>query len=67
MGTFRLYTGMDGQSHIETIDLDKTASWTAGLQTTNITFRSAPETHAPNIPQPHGGTMPHDATEPEGI
>ena len=42
MGTFRLYSGTDGQSHIETIDLDKTAAWTAGLQTTNITFRSAP-------------------------
>jgi hypothetical protein len=42
MGTFRLYTGTDGQSHIETIDLAKTASWTAGLPTTNITFRSMP-------------------------
>ena len=42
MGTFRLYTGADGQSHIETIDLAKTADWTAGLATTNITFRSQP-------------------------
>jgi quercetin dioxygenase-like cupin family protein len=42
MGTFRMYTGTDGQTHIETIDLDKTASWKDGLQTTNITFRSAP-------------------------
>ena len=42
MGTFRLYTGADGQSHFETIDLDKTADWTKGLPTTNITFRSAP-------------------------
>ena len=23
MGTFRMYTGSDGQTHIETIDLDK--------------------------------------------
>jgi hypothetical protein len=42
MGTFRLYTGADGQSHVDTIDLARTASWTAGLQTTNITFRSMP-------------------------
>ena len=42
MGTFRLYTGPDGQSHIETIDLAKTPEWTAGLATTNITFRSQP-------------------------
>ena len=42
MGTFRLYTGADGQSHIETIDLDKASAWAAGLATTNISFRSAP-------------------------
>ena len=42
MGTFRLYTGADGQSHVETIDLAKTSDWTAGLATTNITFRSQP-------------------------
>ncbi len=42
MGTFRLYTGTDGQSHFETIDLATTASWTAGLETTKITFRTAP-------------------------
>ena len=42
MGTFRLYTGADGQSHIETIDLEKTSAWTAGLATTTITFRSQP-------------------------
>jgi hypothetical protein len=42
MGTFRLYTGADGQSHIETIDLAKASDWTAGLATTNITFRSQP-------------------------
>ena len=27
MGTFRLYSGDDGQSHIETIDLDQTPDW----------------------------------------
>ena len=42
MGTFRLYTGADGQSHIETVDLEKASAWTAGLATTNITFRSQP-------------------------
>ena len=42
MGTFRLYTGSDGQSHVETIDLAKTPDWTTGLATANITFRSQP-------------------------
>ena len=42
MGTFRLYTGSDGQSHVETIDLAKTPEWTTGLATANITFRSQP-------------------------
>ena len=42
MGTFRMYSGTDGQTHIETIDLDKTPSWKEAQQTTNITFRSAP-------------------------
>ena len=42
MGTFRMYTGSDGQTHIETIDLANTSSWTEGLQTSKITFRSAP-------------------------
>ena len=32
MGTFRLYTGADGQSHVETIDLAKTSDWTAGVR-----------------------------------
>ena len=42
MGTFRMYTGSDGQTHIETIDLAKTPSWTEGLDASKITFRSAP-------------------------
>ena len=42
MGTFRMYTGSDGQTHIETIDLAKTPSWTEGLNASKITFRSAP-------------------------
>lgn len=42
MGTYRLYTGSDGQSHIETIDLATTPTWTAAQPTTNITFRTAP-------------------------
>jgi hypothetical protein len=42
MGTYRLYTGSDDQSHIETIDLATTPTWTAGQPTTNITFRTAP-------------------------
>ena len=42
MGTFRLYTGRDGQSHIEPIDLSKTPKWTSPKAATNITFRETP-------------------------
>ncbi len=42
MKTFRLYTGNDGQSHIEPIDLERTPSWTKGLATTQIAFRESP-------------------------
>jgi hypothetical protein len=45
MGTFRLYTGSDGQSHFETIDLAKTPDWTKGLATTRISFRTDPVGH----------------------
>ena len=33
MGTFRLYTGEDGQSHIETISLAEVPAWTQGVDT----------------------------------
>ena len=39
MGTFRLYTGSDGQSHVESITLPATPEWTKGLATTQISFR----------------------------
>ena len=39
MGTYRLYTGSDGESHIEPIDLSGTPDWKAGLDTTTISFR----------------------------
>ncbi len=42
MGTFRLYTGPDGHSRIETIDLGRTPDWTKGLATTQISFREDP-------------------------
>lgn len=42
MGTYRLYTGNDGQSHIEKVDLSKTPDWTKGQGATTITFREAP-------------------------
>jgi quercetin dioxygenase-like cupin family protein len=42
MGTFRLYTGSDGESHIEAIDLAKTPEWGKGLATTQISFREDP-------------------------
>jgi hypothetical protein len=41
MGLFRLYTGTDGQSHIETISLAK-STWVSGLATTQISFRESP-------------------------
>lgn len=42
MGTYRLYTGSDGESRIETIDLAEAPGWTGGLDTTAITFRENP-------------------------
>jgi len=42
MGTFRLYTGSDGQSHIERIDLAQHPEWVKGLATTQISFREDP-------------------------
>jgi quercetin dioxygenase-like cupin family protein len=41
LATYRLYTGSDGQSHIEEIDLDKNPEWTKGLATTRISFSTA--------------------------
>jgi hypothetical protein len=42
MKTFRLYTGKNGQSHIEPIDLARTPSRTKGLATTQISLRESP-------------------------
>jgi quercetin dioxygenase-like cupin family protein len=42
MKTYRLYTGADGHSHIEAIDLSKTPEWGKGLATTQISFREDP-------------------------
>jgi hypothetical protein len=42
MKTYRLYTGTDGQSNIEAIDLAKTPEWGKGLATTQISFREDP-------------------------
>ena len=42
MGTYRLYTGDDGESRMETIDLAETPDWTAGLDATRIAFREDP-------------------------
>ncbi len=41
MGTYRLFSGSDGQSHIEAIDLAKTPDWTNAQDTTNIKFSEA--------------------------
>jgi hypothetical protein len=42
MALFRLYTGADGESHIEPIDLQRTPDWAKGLATTQISFREDP-------------------------
>jgi len=42
MKTFRLYTGPDGQSRIESVDLTRTVEWTTGLAATQIAFREWP-------------------------
>ncbi|MBI1846213.1 MAG: hypothetical protein HYR86_04480 [Candidatus Rokubacteria bacterium] len=42
MKTYRLFTGSDGRSHIEPVDLAKTPEWGAGVATTQITFREDP-------------------------
>ncbi len=39
MGIFRLYTGDDGQSHIETIDLASHPELKEGLSAKNINFQ----------------------------
>ena len=41
MGTYRIFTGDDTESHYEEISLDNTPEWTQGQATTNITFREA--------------------------
>jgi hypothetical protein len=42
VSTHRLFTGPDGQSHIEEIDFEVAPGWATGLQTTQISFRSSP-------------------------
>lgn len=42
MGTYRMFTGGDGQTQIEAIDLAETPEWTAAQAATTITFREAP-------------------------
>lgn len=41
-GTWRLYTGPDGQSHIEPIDINAKPDWKSGLDTTKISFSESP-------------------------
>jgi hypothetical protein len=40
--THRLYTGPDGQSHIEPIDIEHKGDWLKGLPATQIAFRVCP-------------------------
>jgi quercetin dioxygenase-like cupin family protein len=41
--TWRLYTGADGQSHIEAIDIESKADWLKGLPASQISFRVWPK------------------------
>ena len=41
MGTYRIFTGDDGESRYEEVSLNNTPDWTQGQATTNITFREA--------------------------
>jgi quercetin dioxygenase-like cupin family protein len=41
--TWRLYTGADGQSHVEPIDIEKQSDWLKGLATTQISFNVWPK------------------------
>ena len=42
MGIYRLYTGSDGQSHIETIDLSAHPELNTGFDAKNINFQQWP-------------------------
>jgi len=42
MGTYRLYSGIDGQSHIDAVDLSQTPDWTNGMAATTVTLREEP-------------------------
>lgn len=42
MGTYRIYTGDDGQSRWEEIDLSSTPAWTSNIPTTHVVFREDP-------------------------
>jgi hypothetical protein len=45
MGTFRLYTGSDGLSHIDRVDLAANPDWIRGLAVSQIAFRENPVGH----------------------
>jgi hypothetical protein len=42
MKTFRLYTGLDGQSRVQPIDLDRAPEWIRGIPAYEISFRVWP-------------------------
>lgn len=47
MGTYRLYSGDDGQSHVEPIELAETPDWTNAQDVTTIRFsEAAPGRHS---------------------
>ena len=42
MGTYRMYTGDDGETHWEAIDLETTPDWQTELSAEHIVFRTDP-------------------------
>ncbi len=42
MGTYRMYTGDDGETHWEAISLPNTPEWTSNMATSHIVFREDP-------------------------
>ena len=42
MGTYRMYTGDDGETHWEEISLPSTPEWTSNMAASHIVFREDP-------------------------
>ena len=66
MGTYRMYTGDDGQTHVETIDLAQTPEWTEAQAATTISFREAPVGAVPGLAPGAPRPVRHHPVRPVG-